>query len=65
LLLVLRILDANLSGATRDEIARKLSADEYIDEGWSGANQLLRDRVRRAIYRGRALMCKDYRTLFA
>ncbi|HWH59557.1 MAG TPA: DUF2285 domain-containing protein [Terriglobales bacterium] len=63
--LVLRILDANFSGATRDEIARKLFADEYIDEGWSGANQLLRDRVRRAIYRGRALMCKAYRTLLA
>jgi hypothetical protein len=63
--LVLRILDANLSGATRDEIARKLFADEYLDEGWSGANQLLRDRVRRAIYRGRALMHKAYRTLLA
>jgi len=63
--LVLRILDAHLSGATRDEIARKLFADEYLDEGWSGANQLLRDRVRRAIYRGRALMRKAYRTLLA
>jgi len=63
--LVLRILDAHLSGATRDEIARKLFADEYFDEGWSGANQLLRDRVRRAIYRGRALMRKAYRTLLA
>jgi hypothetical protein len=63
--MVLRILDANLSGATRDEIARKLFADEYLDEGWSGANQLLRDRVRRAIYRGRILMHKAYRTLLA
>jgi hypothetical protein len=63
--LVLRILDASLSGATRDEIARKLFADEYIGPDWSGANQLLRDRVRRAIYRGRALMHKAYRTLLA
>ncbi|HTO42011.1 MAG TPA: DUF2285 domain-containing protein, partial [Rhizomicrobium sp.] len=62
---VLRILDASLSGATRDEIARKLFADEYIGPDWSGANQLLRDRVRRAIYRGRSLMCKAYRTLLA
>jgi hypothetical protein len=61
--LVLRILDASLSGATRDEIARKIFAGEYFHEEWSGANQLLRDRVRRAIYRGRALMRKAYRTL--
>jgi len=61
--LVLRVLDAHLSSATRDEIARKIFADEYFHEGWSGANQLLRDRVRRAIYRGRALMRKAYRIL--
>ncbi len=63
--LVLRILDASLSGATHNEIAQKIFAGEYFGPGWFGVEQLLRDRVRRAVYRGLALMRKAYRTLLA
>lgn len=61
--LILRILDARLSGATHNEIAQKIFTEASFEVGCSG--EQLRDRVRRAIYRGVALMRKGYRDLLS
>lgn len=59
--LVLRILDGALAGASHREIAQVIFADEFSTERWYAPGRPLRDRVRRAIYRGNQLMHKGYR----
>lgn len=59
--LVLRILDGSLAGASHRQIAQIVFADEFTTERWYAPGRPLRDRVRRAIYRGHQLMHKGYR----
>lgn len=62
--LVLRALDGDLAGASRQEIARHL-LPEYSDDLWRSRDRPLQYRVRRALARGCALMRKGYRSLLA
>lgn len=61
--LLLRVLDGEIGGASQEEIAQKIFADEYAAGRWHAPGQPLRDRVRRALYRGHALMRGGYREL--
>jgi hypothetical protein len=63
--LVLRILDGSLAGASHREIAQIVFADEFSTERWYAPGRPLRDRVRRAIYRGHQLMHNGYRDLLS
>lgn len=56
---VLRVLDADLGGATREEIGEALLAEGYAAE----TGRALRDHIRRALRRGQELMRKSYRNL--
>jgi len=58
---VLRILDADLAGASRDEIGEVLVAEGHVVNG----GRALRDYIRRALRRGQELMRKSYRNLLA
>lgn len=58
---VLRVLDADLAGASRDEIADVLLAEGHAAE----SGRALRDYIRRALRRGQGLMRKSYRRLLA
>jgi len=60
---VLRVLDADLAGATREEIGDVLLTEGRATERWQGNGRALRDYVRRALRRGQDLMCKSYRDL--
>jgi len=62
---VLRTLDAHLSGASNQEIARTLWKDEYSDERWDSPDYALRDRVRKALARGIFLIREGYRKLLS
>ncbi len=59
--LALRVLDADLSGATQETIAATIFRTEYEAGRWHMPGQPLRDRVRRALYRARFLMQGGYR----
>ncbi len=60
---VLQALDGWLAGATYRQIGIALFGEERVTMDWSDARQNLFDRVRRAVYRGRALMTGGYRRL--
>jgi hypothetical protein len=62
--LVLRALDGELAGASRQEIARHV-LPEYTDERWHSPDRPLQFRVLRALARGYALMRKGYRSLLS
>ena len=57
---VLRALDGALDLATHKEIASALLGEDRVRQDWGDPGNHLRDRIRRAIKRGRALMSGDY-----
>jgi hypothetical protein len=57
---VLRALDGWLAGATHREIAVALFGRTRVDGDWADPRDHLRDGVRRAVRRGRALMSGGY-----
>jgi len=61
--LVLQALDGARVGASHREIACALFGSERVDRDWSDPGNHLRDRVRRAIKRGRYLMHGGYKGL--
>lgn len=58
--LVLRALDGYLAGASQRQIAVALFGSQRVERDWRDAGGHLRDRVRRAIGRGRQLMTAGY-----
>ena len=63
LFMIMRALDASLAGATQRDIAAMLVGSERAEADWRHPGQHLRDRVRRAVSRGHALMNGGYLTL--
>jgi hypothetical protein len=61
--LVLQALDGWCAGASQREIAAALFGAARVRRAWGDPRGHLRDVVRRAIRRGRALMERDYRAL--
>lgn len=60
---VLRALDGALQRASHRDIATVLYGRKRVDADWTDPGEHLRDTVRRAIVRGRALMAGGYRSL--
>lgn len=58
--LVLRALDGYLAGASQRQIAISLFGSRRVEREWRDAGGHIRDRVRRAIGRGRHLMSAGY-----
>jgi hypothetical protein len=58
---VLQALDGRRAGASYREIAEVLFGLQRVADDWSDPGAHLRDCVRRAVYRGRALMDGGYR----
>jgi len=61
---VLQALDGFLAGAPQREIAVALFGAQRVQADWSDPGNHLRDRVRRAIRRGRTLMNGGYFQFF-
>ena len=57
---VLQALDGSLAGALQRDIAVALFGEERVEAEWNDPRQTLRNRVRKAIRRGRALMRGGY-----
>lgn len=57
---VLRALDGALAGASHREIAEALVGQARVRSDWKDPQDHLRDRIRRAVSRGRALMNGEY-----
>ncbi|RWN55699.1 MAG: DUF2285 domain-containing protein [Mesorhizobium sp.] len=57
---VLRALDGSLAGASHREIAEALIGEGRVHSDWNDPGDHLRDRIRRAVARGRALMNGGY-----
>jgi hypothetical protein len=60
LALVLRALDGHLAGASHQQIAMALFGRRQVETEWRDPGGNLRDRVRRAISRGRHMMTSGY-----
>lgn len=60
---VLRALDGALQSFSHREIATALYGRKRIEADWNNPGEHLRDSIRRAIVRGRALMNGGYRRL--
>jgi hypothetical protein len=60
---ILRALDGALAGMSQREIAALLVGPERVEADWRHPGQNLRDRVRRAVRRGHALMNGGYLAL--
>jgi hypothetical protein len=60
LALVLRALDGHLAGASQQQIAISLFGPRRVEREWRNPAGYLRDRVRRAISRGRRMMTSGY-----
>ncbi|RWN64370.1 MAG: DUF2285 domain-containing protein [Mesorhizobium sp.] len=58
---VLRALDGSLAGASHRELAEALIGHRRVHADWRDPRDHLRDRIRRAVSRGRALMNGGYR----
>ena len=58
--LVLRALDGHLAGASQQQIAIFLFGQRRVEREWREPGSYLRDRVRRAISRGRHMMTSGY-----
>jgi hypothetical protein len=58
--LVLRALDGHLAGASQRQIAVSLFGPRRVEREWRGTRGFLRDRVRRAVSRGRHMMTSGY-----
>jgi hypothetical protein len=61
--IVLRALDGWRQGATHRDIAVALFGENRVETDWRHPGSHLRDRVRRAIHRGRWLMESGYQKL--
>ncbi|PBB40091.1 hypothetical protein CK222_30070 [Mesorhizobium sp. WSM3866] len=57
---VLRALDGSLAGASHRELAEALIGQARVHADWRDPGGHLRDRIRRAVSRGRALMNGGY-----
>ncbi|NGO54515.1 DUF2285 domain-containing protein [Mesorhizobium camelthorni] len=62
---VLQALDGSRSGASHREIAQALIGEPRIQADWKDPRDHLRDRIRRAIRRGHALMNGGYKDFLA
>ncbi|WP_244621978.1 DUF2285 domain-containing protein [Neomesorhizobium albiziae] len=62
---VLQALDGSLAGASHREIAAALIGEPRVQADWKDPRDHLRDRIRRAIHRGHALMNGGYRDFLA
>ena len=62
-LLVLRALDAWLAGVSQREIAAGFLGTRRVEADWDDPSEHLRDRIRRALRRGRMLMERGYLSL--
>ncbi|WP_292235239.1 DUF2285 domain-containing protein [Mesorhizobium sp.] len=62
---VLQALDGSLAGAPQREIAEKLIGEPRVQADWKDPRDHLRDRIRRAIHRGHALMNGGYTDFLA
>ena len=62
---VLRALDGSLAGASYREIAVVLIGADRVQANWRDDNDHLKNRIRRAVQRGRILMNKGYLRLLA
>jgi hypothetical protein len=62
---VLQALDGWLDGASYRDIAVALFGEARVEADWTDPRRHLRDRVRRAVRRGRALMGGGYRTFLS
>ncbi|WP_292675169.1 DUF2285 domain-containing protein [Mesorhizobium sp.] len=62
---VLQALDGSRSGASHREIAEALIGEPRIQADWKDPRDHLRDRIRRAIRRGHALMNGGYKDFLA
>ena len=60
LALVLRALDGHLAGASRQQIAISLFGQRRVEREWRDPGGFIRDRVRRAVARGRHIMTSGY-----
>ena len=58
--LVLRALDGYLAGASQQQIAMSLFGQRQVEREWRDPGGHIRDRVRRAISRGRHMMTSGY-----
>ncbi|MGX7877177.1 DUF2285 domain-containing protein [Mesorhizobium sp. ORM6] len=58
---VLRALDGSLVGASHRELAEALIGQHRVHADWTDPRDHLRDRIRRAVSRGRTLMHGGYR----
>jgi hypothetical protein len=56
-------LDASLSGASYRQIATTIFGEERVSEDWNAASRFLKDRIRRLVAKGHALMDGGYRDL--
>ncbi|WP_245319603.1 DUF2285 domain-containing protein [Mesorhizobium temperatum] len=61
---VLRALDGSLAGASHREIAEALIGQGRVHADWRDPRDHLRDRIRRAVTRGHALMNGGYRDFY-
>ncbi|MEZ5831646.1 MAG: DUF2285 domain-containing protein [Dongiaceae bacterium] len=57
---VLRALDGDLAGASQRQIAVALFGPRRVETEWRDPGGYIRDRVRRAIRRGRRIMTSGY-----
>lgn len=57
----LQALDGWMAGVSQRQIAVALYGQEAVDRDWSDPNENMRDRIRYAITRGRALMARGYK----
>jgi hypothetical protein len=60
---ILQALDGSLAGHSQRRIAESLFGAARVQRDWSRADMYLRDHVRRAVRRGRALMAGGYVSL--
>lgn len=62
---VLRALDGSLAGASYREIAVVILGGDRVKASWGGDDGHLKNRIRRAVRRGRLLMSGDYKRLLS
>lgn len=63
--MVLQALDGWLAGAPYRDIAAALYGEARVEADWKDPRDYLRDQVRRAVRRGRALMGGGYRAFLS
>ena len=56
-------LDGSLAGATYRQIAIRIFGEDSVRKYWNAATRFLKDRTRRLVAKGRALMNGGYRDL--